>query len=134
MIGRFFNNSNRQLDPQFLEIEFTLGKSISKGIPWNDFSEIEIQGILKIHFERLGFKVIWRHCDDPANEKGIDLECINKNTHKRVIISVKKKPKKNDLGQILELSQHEADLRIYLFLNGAAQSFRDQMVTFDLKI
>lgn len=72
--------------------------------------------------------------DDPANEKGVDLECTHKNNHKKVIIAVKKKPKVNDLGQVLQLSQHEADQRIYLYLNGATQSFRDQMGGFESTI
>lgn len=123
-----------KFDNDSCEPDFVLGNSVSKGIPWSDFSEIEIQGILKMHFERLGFKVTWRHCDDPANEKGIDLECTHKKNHKKIIIAVKKKPKVNDLGQVLQLSQHDADRRIYLYINGAAQSFRDQIVTFESTI
>jgi hypothetical protein len=68
--------------------------------------------------------------DDPANEKGIDLDCIHKKNHKKIVIAVKKKPKLNDLGQVIQLSQQGADQRIYLYLNGATQSFRDQMGMF----
>jgi hypothetical protein len=41
-----------------------------------------------------------------------------------------KKPKKEDLGQILQLESHKADERIYVFVEGAAQSFRDMMGRF----
>ncbi|HAC14786.1 MAG TPA: hypothetical protein DCE78_02400 [Bacteroidetes bacterium] len=131
MIERFFKRSQDEIDEDVNEINFSLGNSISKGIPWSEFSEVEIQGILKIHFERLGYDIIWRHREDPANEKGIDLECSHKITQKKILIAVKKKPKVNDLGQVLQLSQHSADHRIYLYLNGAAQSFRDQIIKFE---
>lgn len=131
MFARFFKKDQEKKDQVVSEITFTLGHPLSKGIPWNKFSEVEIQGILKIHFERLGFKVVWRHLEDPANENGIDLECTHIQNHKKIIIAVKKKPNKPDLGQLLQLSQHDADCRVYLYLNGAAQSFREQMVTFN---
>lgn len=117
-------------DEQFDKLSMALGKPISKGIPWPAFSEVEIQAILKLHFETLGFSVIWRHRDDPANEKGIDLECRRDSDGKKIIVAVKKKPKKNDLGQVLELSQGDAHERVYVYVNGAAQSFRDQQETF----
>ncbi len=120
----------QEWDEQFAKLNMSLGKPISKGIPWPSFSEVEIQAILKLHFEILGFSVIWRHREDPANEKGIDLECRRDSDGKKIIVAVKKKPKKNDLGQVLELSQGDAHERMYVYVNGAAQSFRDQRETF----
>ncbi len=128
-----FRDAKRDIqerDEQFDKLSMVLGKPISKGIPWPSFSEVEIQAILKLHFEILGFSVIWRHKEDPANEKGIDLECRRDSDGKKIIVAVKKKPKKNDLGQVLELSQGGAHERVYVYVNGAAQSFRDQRETF----
>jgi len=105
--------------------KFTFKKPVSEGIPWKKFSEIEIQAILKHHFEILGFDVIWRHKHDSANEKGIDLECIRKADKKKIIIAVKIKPLKNDIAQVLELTNSRADQKIYVHINGTAQSFRD---------
>jgi len=124
----------QERDEQFDKLSMALGKPISKGIPWPSFSEVEIQAILKLHFEILGFSVIWRHREDPANEKGIDLECRRDSDGKKIIVAVKKKPKKNDLGQVLELSQGDAHERVYVYVNGAAQSFRDQRETFASKV
>jgi hypothetical protein len=105
-----------------------MGGNISKGIPWSRYSELEIQGILKIHFENLGYNVIWRHKEDPANEGGIDLECHRGD--ERLILAVKKKPKKEALAQIVELSDENALKRIYVYIGGAAQSFRNKIPNF----
>lgn len=110
------------------------GPSIANTIPWDKFSEVEIQGILKIHYEQLGYNVIWRHVEDPANENGIDLECIQQSTGKKIIIAVKKKPTKKDLGQLLQLAQYDAEVRIYLIINGSTQSFRDQIKNFKSQV
>ncbi len=65
----------REMEEFVADVRFTDGATLSKGIPWKEFSEREVQGILKIHFEVLGYDVTWRHEGDPANERGIDLEC-----------------------------------------------------------
>jgi hypothetical protein len=135
--NNIFRGAKRDIqerDEQFDKLSMALGKPISKGIPWPSFSEVEIQAILKLHFEILGFSVIWRHREDPANEKGIDLECRRDSDGKQIIVAVKKKPKKGDLGQVLELSQGDAHERMYIYVNGAAQSFRDQRETFASKV
>jgi hypothetical protein len=125
---------NKNQDINLINLNFNLGNPISKGIPWNIFSELEIQAILKIHFETFGYNVIWRHKDDPANECGVDLECTRKKDNQIIKIAVKKKPKKEDLGQVIELSQNEADQRIYVYINGTAQSFRKQIPNFEPKV
>lgn len=127
-IPQFFK---KKKDPHLVCMNFIDGCPISKGIPWNEFSEIEIQAILKIHFEELGFNVIWRHKQDASHENGIDLECTRKKDNWVVVIAVKKNPKKEDLGQFIELSQSEADQKIYVYVNGAAQSFRNQIPKFE---
>ncbi len=97
------------------------------------FAEQEVQAILKIHFERLGFDVVWRHRgDDPANEGGIDLEC--QSPQRTVLVAVKKRPKKEALAQVVELSTESADQRVYVYIGGASQSFREQLVNFGDKV
>ncbi len=73
-----FPDNDEEIDEHLFELIFTSGGTLSRGIPWIKYTENEIQGILKIHFEILGYDVIWRHKDDPANEHGIDLECQKK--------------------------------------------------------
>jgi len=121
-------------DYNIADVNLSMGHPISKGIPWALFSEIEIQEILKIHFENLGFDVVWRHKDDPANEGGVDLECTREKDSIRTLVSVKKKPKKEALAQVVELSGEKADRRIYVYIGGASQSFRDQSSSFETKV
>jgi hypothetical protein len=125
-----FANRKFQLDDSEVALDsvFSMGGMISKGIPWNRFSEIEIQSILKIHFENLNYTVVWRHKEDPANERGIDLECQRNN--EKLLIAVKRKPKKEDLAQLIELSDYEAARRYYIYIGGATQSFRDKIPNF----
>jgi len=126
-MGSSYNDD--EFDEHFLDTIFVMGGTISKGIQWEKYSEIEIQGILKLHFEYLGYNVIWRHRDDPANERGVDLECIN-NLGGRVAIAVKKKPNKNALGQLVELSSISVEKRVYVYFGGSTQSFRDNLFHF----
>lgn len=124
-----FPDTNDEIDEHLFEMTFESGGTISKGIPWTKYTEKEIQGILKIHFEILGYDVVWRHRDDPSNEGGIDLEC-KKDGITTVIIAVKKKPNKNALAQLVELSNQKVKNRIYVYVGGAVQSFRDNMGNF----
>lgn len=117
--------TKKELGQNNLYPKFLFKKSVSEGIPWRKFSEIEIQALLKYHFETLGFDVIWRHKHDPANEKGIDLECIRKKDKEKIFIAVKIKPLKNDIAQVLDLTNSSADRKIYVHINGTAQSFRE---------
>ena len=121
-------------DEGLLDVNFASGNPVSKGIPWDAYLELEVQTILKIHFEKLGFEISWRHQDDPANEKGIDLECTRDSDNQKVLIAVKKKPKKEALAQLVELVGHPANKRIYVYIGGAAQSFRDKFSTFEPQV
>lgn len=121
-------------DESLVDINFSLGNPISEGIPWGDYSELEIQTLLKMHFEILDYDIVWRHRDDPANEKGIDLECNRKSDKRRILVAVKKNPKKEALAQVVELANHKADERIYVYIGGASQSFRDQLSHFESKV
>jgi len=121
-------------DEHLAEFDMSMGSLISRGIPWNSFSELEIQGIVKMHFEYLGFDIVWRHKDDPANEGGVDLDCRRETDKMRVLVAVKKKPKKEALAQVVELALEQADQRICVYLGGSSQSFRDRLASFEMKV
>jgi len=121
-------------DENLVDIDFSLGNPLSEGIPWEDYSELEIQTLVKMHFEMLDYDVVWRHLDDPANERGIDLECNRKSDKRKVLVAVKKNPKKEALAQVVELADYKADERIYVYIGGAAQSFRDKLSNFKSKV
>jgi len=114
----------------YLDLMYKPTASSRTAIPWTKYSEVEIQTILKIHFEDLGYKITWRHLNDAANEKGIDLECYRESDKSRVLVAVKKNPKKEALAQLVELRSHPAAKRVYVYVGGAVQSFRDQSATF----
>ena len=122
------------LDEHLVDINFASGNPLSEGIPWRAYLELEIQTILKMHFEMLDFDTIWRHRDDPANENGVDLEFSRKSDARRVLVAVKKNPKKEALAQIVELANQTADERIYVYVGSATQSFRDQLNNFQSKV
>ncbi len=121
-------------DENLVDMNFSMGNPISKGIPWKDYTELEIQALLKMHFELLDYETTWRHRDDPANEEGIDLEFYRKSDNRKVLVAVKKFPKKEALAQIVELADHEADERIYVYVGGGAQSFRNKQANFSSKV
>ncbi len=114
MNENFDEDSEESLPPELREWEETK-------IPWTDFQEKEIHALLKIHFECLGYKVRWRHENDPSHEKGVDLECDNNS--ETILIGVKRKPMQKDISQLELLHQQDADRKIYLYTKGATQSF-----------
>lgn len=114
----------------WLDLTYNPGSPVVKGIPWEEYSELEIQTILKIHFEEKGYDVIWRHRDDAANEAGVDLECSRKGDGHTLLVAVKKHPKKDALAQLVELKNTSASKRVYVYIGKAARSFRDQSDTF----
>ncbi len=115
----------------WLDLMYKPKASSRTAIPWTKYSEVEIQTILKIHFEDLGYKITWRHLDDASNEKGIDLECFRESDKSKILVAVKKNPKKDALAQLVELKSHPATKRVYVYVGGAVQSFRDQSATFN---
>jgi hypothetical protein len=121
-------------EAELADINFTRGRLLSQGIPWQAYTELEIQILLKMHFEMLDYEVTWRHREDPANEDGIDLECVHGSDKGRVLVAVKKKPKKEALAQVVQLARHQANQRIYVYVGGAAQSFRDEIIAFKPKV
>jgi len=127
-------SSIRRAEDMRLRLSFVQGAEIGEGIPWHAYSEMEIQSLLKIHFETLGYRVSWRHRDDPSHEKGIDLECVKKDNSQRIAIAVKKKPRHDDIAQVVELAKASANRLVYVYVQGASQSFLDNFRQFSKKI
>lgn len=124
----------REFEEMDADVNFTSRARLSGRIPWRDFSELEIQAILKIHFENLGYNVRWPHRDDPSHESGVDLDCTSKRGKKHVLVAVKKKPLKTAIAQVLELSRKDAEERVYVYVDGAAESFQESIKDFRRKV
>jgi len=73
-------------------------------IPWKEYSEIEILEILTMLFRERGFKVYNVHKTDRSGENGADLECSKTGETGKILIAVKKKPGKSDIGQLETLA------------------------------
>jgi len=94
-------------------------------VPWMEFSEEEIQLILKAHYEASGFTVQWPHSEDASHERGVDLKCTDARGT-RVIIAVKKNPRSEDIAQLLEFARNDAEHRIYVRIKRGTQRFEDE--------
>ena len=91
-------------------------------IPWDEYSEEEIQAILKQYFESLGYKVDWLHMEDRRMEKGIDLQCTKRN--KSIGIAVKRKPVSSDHRQLVDLVNSKCKRKIYVYVYKPTPTFR----------
>lgn len=120
-------------DETELQSPFAMGAEVDDEIPWAAYDELEIQGLLKVHFEELGYKVVWRHQDDAANEEGVDLEC-SRGQADRILLAVKKKASHDDISQVLDLVKHKAAKRIYVYTESASQSFRNNFKEFSNRV
>ena len=98
-------------------------------INWVKFTEMELQAILKIHYEQLGFNVRWIHLEDRAHEKGIDLACW-KTEPEEMGITVKRNPKKENIYQLQELANSEYRERIYVYVGKSSRSFSEALTKY----
>jgi hypothetical protein len=102
----------------------TLGYRWTVGIPWKNLNETQVQGIIKMHFERMGYRVYWAHLVDRSREEGVDLECVK--GRRNVALSVKLKPKHSDRMQLHDLAKYRGK-RIYVYIDNPTSSFKNEM-------
>ena len=95
-------------------------------IPWERFSEDELQSLLTFHYKWLGYDVRNLHKDDRSREHGTDLLCSKKTLNKTIAIAVKVNPGKDDLYQLKEFSESPYEERHYVYTGRLARSFLDQ--------
>ena len=93
-------------------------------IPWKKYSEEEIQEIVAYLFSCRGYEVYNLHKVDRRGEKGADLECSKTGETSKVLIAIKKKPRKKDIHQLEELARREAEVKIYIYVEEPSASFK----------
>lgn len=97
-------------------------KNMKLKIPWDEYSEEEVQAVLKLYFESLGYKVDWLHMEDRRMEEGIDLLC--KKPKESIGITVKRKPVSRDYGQLIKLANSKCRRKIYVYVYKPTPTFR----------
>jgi len=121
-----YNAENFDKEPEIYYPLRLLGPYRPPRINWAKFTEMELQTILKIHYEELGFNVRWIHLEDKAHEKGIDLVCWKAEPEK-IGIAVKKNPKKGDIYQLQELANSKYKERIFVYVGKCSRSFSEAL-------
>jgi acetolactate synthase regulatory subunit len=96
-------------------------------IPWNLYAEPEILEVLAEIFRDKGYQVYNIHKTDRRGEQGIDLECTKTAENQKVILAVKKQPKKMDVGQLKEFAGRTASSKIYVCVDEPSTDFKKVM-------
>jgi hypothetical protein len=96
-------------------------------IEWKLYSESEILEILTDLFREKGYEVYNIHKTDRRGENGIDMECTKTAENQKVTIAVKKKPNKNDIGQLQEFVKRPSATKIYIYIEEPTTDFKKAM-------
>jgi len=96
---------------------------LQPSIPWEEYSEEEIHEIVEHLFTLRGYQVYNAHKADRRGEKGSDLVCVKTGEDSKILISVKKKPNKNDIYQLNELKNNNDSTKIYIYIKPPSADF-----------
>ncbi|HVP93237.1 MAG TPA: restriction endonuclease [Acidobacteriota bacterium] len=96
-------------------------------IQWKLYSESEILEVLTEVFNGKGYEVYNIHKTDRRGEKGIDIECNKTAENQKVIIAVKKNPKKRDISQLQDFIKRTSTSKIYVYIEEPTTDFKNAM-------
>ncbi|MGQ9642018.1 MAG: restriction endonuclease [Candidatus Bathycorpusculaceae bacterium] len=96
-------------------------------IPWERYSEEEIQEVLTALFKKKGYEVYNIHKVDRRGEQGVDLECTRPLETDKILISVKKKPRQKDVAQLNKLADKPSKTKIYVYIGEPSTAFKKAM-------
>lgn len=96
-------------------------------IPWSEYSEDEIQEVLTAIFEQKGYEVYNIHKVDRREEDGVDIECTRLGETEKILISVKKHPRKKDVNQLHKFADKPSKTKIYVFVGEPSSAFKGAM-------
>ena len=98
-------------------------------IDWDQFDEPQIQTLIAILFQGIGYSSENWHESDRAREEGVDL--VLKKSKETTALAVKVKPKNNDRQQLFDLSKRPEQKKIYVYIQTPSGKFREHMSEFD---
>jgi len=101
-------------------------------IDWGQFSEQQIQALIAILFQSIGYSIENWHEADRAREDGADL--IIKKPKESIAIAVKIKPKNNDRQQLSDLSRRRENKKIYVYIQTPSKKFYESMSEYHGKV
>jgi len=96
-------------------------------IPWKMYSESEILEVLTAIFRDKGYEVYNIHKTDRRGEQGVDIECTKPAENEKVLLAVKKKPEKSDIGQLEDFAERASASRIYVYIEEPSTAFKNVM-------
>lgn len=94
-------------------------------VPWQKFTEEEVQTLISMLFHSTGHHVQNLHYADKANEKGADI-IISKGAA-TVAIAVKIKPTHKDIYQMMELADRKEKSKVYVYIQTPSAKFAEAM-------
>jgi len=96
-------------------------------IPWERYSEEEIQEVLTALFKEKGYEVYNIHKVDRRGEQGVDLECKRPGETDKILIGVKKNPRQKDVAQLNKLVEKTSKTKIYVYVGEPSTAFKRAM-------
>jgi hypothetical protein len=96
-------------------------------IPWKMYSESEVLEVLTEIFRERGYKVYNIHKTDRRGEQGVDMECTKPAENEKVLLAVKKKPSKSDVGQLEDFAEKASTPKIYVYIEEPSTAFKSVM-------
>lgn len=96
-------------------------------IPWELYSEEEVQEVLELLFSQRGYDVYNLHKVDRGGEVGVDLECTRKGETEKLLVAVKKCPRSKDVPQLRMLASHDVKTKIYVYIKEPSSRFKKEI-------
>jgi len=101
-------------------------------IPWDKFSEEEIQHLISMLFFNLNYHIEHLHKSDRANESGADI--IVKKGKENIAIAVKIKPDNKDRTQLIDLVARRESKKIYIYIKTPTSKFINFIKKYNKKV
>ena len=102
-------------------------------IPWELYSEEEIQELLTSLFKDRGYQVYNLHKVDRSGEAGVDLECTRKGEMERMLVAVKIHPGSKDVKQLETFASHRGT-KIYVHTKEPTTRFKAEISKLSNKV
>jgi len=103
-------------------------------IPWQNYQEEEIQGIIYQYFLSLNYKVDWFHLEDKHKERDMGCDLLCKKNGESIAIAVKKHPRASDTAQFRRLARKNYTKKIYLYVKTPTPEFRQSIRKYRNKV